>query len=122
MRWLLLLTLANEPSGLTVWAQRFAKGGPAWELRADGCRPVQVTPRRDGAAIIEGPDWRMEGIFEPALGRARLRGSMQWSGDGGLGLSGTSARSEAMEVGEGTLRLAGRRLFIEKTSCEREKL
>lgn len=114
----LLFVLAAEP--LAGWAQRFARGGSVWELREARCEEVRVNARRDHTASVEGRDWRMEGVFEFALARARLQGSMRWSGDGGLGVSGTSAITEPLEVTERTLRISGHVLYLEQTECARQ--
>ena len=114
----LLFVLAAEP--LAGWAQRFARGGSLWELRETTCEVVSVKPRRDRTASVQARDWRMEGVFEFALARARLQGAMRWSGDGGLGVSGTSAITEPLEVTERTLRISGHVLYLDQTECARQ--
>ena len=115
---LLLLLLAAEP--FAGWSQRFARGGSIWELREATCEVVSVKPRRNHGAFVEGRDWSMEGVFEFSQARARLQGAMRWSADGGLGVSGTSAITEPLEVTERTLRISGRVLYLDQTECARQ--
>ena len=117
MALLLLFVLSVEP--FAGWTQRFARGGSIWELRDGTCAQVRVTAHGRGVASLEGDDWRMEGVFEFAQSRARLQGSMQWSADGGLGVSGTSANTAPLEVTERTLRISGHVLYLAEPECAR---
>ncbi len=90
------------------------RGGALWERGA--CAKVAVKAKRDGT-VLRGPDWELEGVFEPLFHRARLAGTRGWRTDGGLGSWGSSASTEPLLLGKGLIVLGRRVLYVDEGGC-----